>query len=87
MIKTSTYSFGNQQKTKSDKRGENTQAAKWSTKTLPFFYFVFFYNFFFLALRTYTSVDNISIYSYIHNEYVYIPVMHSLYILIFFTDM
>lgn len=63
------------------------------TDTIVFELFLFFYVcfllffFFFLALRTYTSVDNISIYSYIHNEYVYIPVMHSLYILIFFTDM
>lgn len=58
------------------------QIAKWSTKSHLFdFFFTFF---FFLALRTYTSVDNISIYSYIHNEYVYIPVMRSLYILIFF---
>lgn len=63
------------------------QEAKWSTGSY-LFYFLFFFTFFlFLALRTYTSVDNISIYSYIHNEYVYIPVMHSLYILIFFTDM
>lgn len=62
------------------------QVAKWSTKSFFIFYFFFvtFFFIFFLALRTYTSVDNISIYSYIHNEYVYIPVMHSLYILIFF---
>lgn len=61
------------------------QVAKWSTKSHLFLFY--FFSDFFLALRTYTSVDNISIYSYIHNEYVYIPVMHSLYILIFFTDM
>jgi len=41
------------------------------------YFFVIFYIFFqhFFALRTYTSVHIISIYSYIHNEYVYIPVM------------
>lgn len=47
---------------------------------LDFLLFNFFFSF--LALRTCTSVDNISIYSYIHNEYVYIciAVMHLLYI-------